>query len=92
MGGFENFKTGWILLIIFGFLVPFSRTYLGVHSVNQVMFGLTLGVAATVMYRYAIREWLYVAFARIYKQKKLQHLGITVLIHIICFIMPFLFF
>lgn len=53
--GFENFKSGWILLIIFGFLVPFSRTYLGVHSVNQVMFGLTLGLGAIVLYRYAIR-------------------------------------
>jgi len=44
-----------MLLIVFGFFIPFSRTYLGMHSVNQVMFGLTLGVGATVMYRYAIR-------------------------------------
>jgi len=77
---------------VFGFLVPFSRTYLGVHSVNQIMFGLTLGVAATVMYRYSIREWLYVSFSRVFKQKKPKHLIVIVLMHIVCFILPFLFF
>lgn len=53
--GFSKSKLTWFFLVFFGFFVPFSRTYLGMHSVNQVMFGLTLGVGATVMYRYAIR-------------------------------------
>ena len=92
IGGFERFRTGWILLIVFSFLVPFSRTYLGVHSVNQIIFGLTLGVAATVLYRYSIREWLYIVFSRIYKQKKLKHLAILFIGHAICFVLPFLFF
>jgi hypothetical protein len=56
------------------------------------MFGLTLGVAATVLYRYSIREWLYVLLSKLYKQKQLKHLVILVIAHVVCFVLPFLFF
>lgn len=51
-----------------------------------------MGIAATVLYRYSIRELLYIGFSRIYKQKKLKHILLAVGIHIICFVLPFLFF
>ena len=62
------------------------------HSVNQVMFGFTLGVGATVLYRYAIREWFYVTYSRILKLKKVKYLLGAVLAHCICLALPFLFF
>ena len=90
--GFENYKLGWIILIVFAFCIPFSRTYLGVHSVNQIMFGLTLGIAVTLLYRYGIRKYLYTIFARIYKLKSIKYLIVTMTLHLLCFLLPFLFY
>jgi membrane-associated phospholipid phosphatase len=90
--GFDTYGLSWTLLVIFGFCVPFSRTYLGVHSVNQILFGLTLGITATLMYRYGIRLALYKVFARIYKQKLNGYLVGILLLHVICYLLPFLFF
>lgn len=90
--GFENFRFAWVLLVLFGFFVPFSRTYLGMHSVNQVMFGLTLGVGASVLYRYALREWFYVTYSRIFKLKKVKYLLAAFAVHMVCLGIPFLLF
>ncbi len=80
------------MLFVFGFCVPFSRTYLGMHSVNQVMFGFTLGVGATVLYRFAIREWFYITYSRILKLKKVKYLLGAMFAHTICLVLPLLFF
>jgi len=66
--------------------------YLGVHSLNQVLFGLTLGVSLTVLYRYAWRKAFYHWYARIYKLKKFKYLIIIVTLHLFMFFLPFIFF
>jgi hypothetical protein len=40
----------YILIVIFEFLVMFSRMFLGMHSLNQVLFGCMLGVYTFVPY------------------------------------------
>ena len=40
----------FIVGVIFLFLVPTSRFYLGAHSLNQIIQGLSLGFAMTVLY------------------------------------------
>lgn len=90
--GFENCKTGWIFLVVFGFFVPFSRMYLGVHSLNQVLFGLTLGVSLTVLYRYSWRKAFYYWYSRIYKLKKVKYLIVAITVHLFLFFLPLIFF
>ena len=52
---FENLKLAWIFSIFFGIVVPFSRMYLGVHSMNQIFFGFSFGMAWILIYRYGLR-------------------------------------
>lgn len=41
-------------------LVMFSRVYLGMHSLNQVLFGLMLGCYSMAVYYLFAEHWLYV--------------------------------
>ncbi len=86
--GFENLKLAWAFLIFFGIIIPFSRMYLGVHSLNQVCFGLSIGIAWTVLYRYGLRELFYKVYSRVYKLKRLSHLLIIISVHIAISIIP----
>lgn len=82
----------WVVMLIFAVVVPFSRMYLGVHSLNQIFFGLSFGMAWIVLYRYGLRSLFYQSFSRVYKQKKLKHLILVILIHIITTIIPIIIF
>jgi membrane-associated phospholipid phosphatase len=37
----------------------FSRVYLGMHSINQVLFGLMIGCYSMVVYYMFAEHWLY---------------------------------
>jgi sphingosine-1-phosphate phosphatase 1 len=54
MGRFQKKIIIKVLLIVAGIcleiLVAFSRVYLGMHSINQVLFGIMLGVYFLVLY------------------------------------------
>lgn len=45
-----------IPLFLLWVLVPISRVYLGVHSVNQILFGLTLGMISLVLFKYIYQK------------------------------------
>ena len=79
-------------MLIFAVVVPFSRMYLGVHSLNQIFFGLSFGMAWIVLYRYGLRSFFYQSFSKIYKLKQLKHLILVILIHIITTIIPIIIF
>ncbi len=68
--------------------MPFSRMYLGVHSLNQIFFGFTFGMAWIVMFRYGMRELFYKVFARMLKMKKVAHLLAVIFAHIMLTIIP----
>ena len=54
-------KCRWAILPLFviGVMVPVSRMYLGVHSANQIMFGLTLGFLFLVLFKFVYQKALY---------------------------------
>ena len=57
--GFGSLYFGWIFLFSITLMIPVSRMYLGVHSANQILIGLTLGFIFLVAYRYVYQKALY---------------------------------
>ena len=57
--GYGRYRQWTIPLFILGVMVPVSRMYLGVHSANQILFGLTLGFISLVLYKYIFQKALY---------------------------------
>lgn len=43
-------------LFVIGIMVPISRMYLGVHSANQIMFGLTSGLICLILFKYIYQK------------------------------------
>lgn len=75
-------------MILFGVVVPFSRLYLGVHSVNQILFGFCFGMAWIVIFRYGMRELFYKVFAWMLKLKRINHLIGVIFVHMMLTIIP----
>jgi membrane-associated phospholipid phosphatase len=50
---------GLVFWLIISSLVMWSRQYLGSHSLDQVLFGATMGISFLVYYRYFGRNFLY---------------------------------
>jgi len=46
---------GLIFVLLSGVFVPVSRMYLGAHSSDQILAGLTFSFAFTVLYRFVIQ-------------------------------------
>lgn len=86
--GFEKLKVAWAFVILFGIVVPFSRMYLGVHSLNQIFFGFSFGMAWILMYRYGLRHLFYKIFSCMLKLKKFSHLFAAILLHVILMMIP----
>lgn len=66
--------------------------YLGVHSMNQVFFGLSVGLAWIVLYRYGMRKIFYQVFSRMLKLKKKTHLLIIITINLVLTIIPIIIY
>lgn len=47
------------VLMVLVVMIPISRMYLGVHSLNQILFGLSLGTVFLVLYKYIYQKALY---------------------------------
>lgn len=58
LGYGRKYWAGFFLFII-GTMIPLSRMYLGVHSANQIFFGLTLGLVALILFKYIYQQALY---------------------------------
>ena len=74
-------------------MIPVSRMYLGVHSANQILIGLTMGFIFLVAYRYIYQKVLYKFFWNLLVIKK-DHLRLVliILLHIIVIVIPIIFF
>ena len=57
--GYGPFHIMAIPLILLAIMVPVSRMYLGVHSSNQILFGLVFGITSLVLYKYVYQKALY---------------------------------
>jgi hypothetical protein len=74
-------------------MVPLSRMYLGVHSANQVLFGLVLGQIFLILYKYIYQRYIYYLFwSVLMKHQKKKKLIIAIIIHILAWIIPIIFF
>lgn len=74
-------------------MVPVSRMYLGVHSANQIFFGLVLGQIFLVLYKYVYQKYLYYLYwGLLMKHHKYKKLIIAVIVHILALIVPIIFY
>ncbi len=85
-------KARMLLVLLLALLVPQSRMYLGVHSANQIMFGLTLGITLNTTYRYFFQERLYTFYGNLLILKKAIYLLLTIIAHILFIAIPFVIF
>jgi hypothetical protein len=70
-------------------MVPISRMYLGVHSSNQILFGLALGLIFLNLYKYIYQKYLYILFWNMVTNRhKYRKLIIIIVFHIVSLILP----
>ena len=55
----------FVVAVLFAATVGFSRIVLGVHSINQVIFGLQLGVWLACTSHFCIKDRIYANFDRL---------------------------
>jgi hypothetical protein len=60
--GLGYYSLGSLFPVVVAVLVPLSRMYLGAHSGNEVLMGLTLGFGMCVLYRLLLQRKLYRVF------------------------------
>ena len=73
--------------------MPLSRLYLGVHSINQVLFGETLGLIFLILYKYSYQKNLYNLFCKFLNNKILfPILFFIIILQIILMIIPFILY
>lgn len=74
-------------------MVPVSRMYLGVHSANQILFGLALGQIFLVLYKYVYQKHLYYLYwGLLMKHHKYKKLIVAIIAHILALIVPIIFY
>jgi hypothetical protein len=67
--------------------------YLGVHSANQIMFGLSLGTTLLVLYKYIYQRALYELFWKFLlgERRKIKFIG-AFLLHVLTIVIPIIFY
>lgn len=67
--------------------------YLGVHSANQIFFGLVLGMLFLILYKYTYQRYLYVLYWNLLmNHHKIRKLIIAVFAHILSLSIPIIFY
>lgn len=91
--GFGKFFQGWIFLAIISVMIPVSRMYLGVHSANQILMGLTLGFTFCVAFHYGYQKALYTFYwdLLVRARRAATIIGIIAL-NLVVILIPILFF
>ena len=79
--------------MVLGLMVPLSRMYLGVHSANQILIGLALGLIFLVAYRYVYQKALYRFFwdLLVTRKNKLKVI-LIIFCHVLVVVIPIIFF
>lgn len=86
-------KILYIPLALIWILMPISRMYLGVHSANQVLFGLTLGMISLILFKYIYQKELFELFWQFLTDIK-HKLKIVALVslHLVTIALPLIFY
>ena len=93
--GYKKFRLMALPYLVLIILVTASRIYLGVHSANDVFYGLVLGFINLVLYKYIYQKALYSYLWSLFVGKKhLRKVKIIALIvmNIITLGMPIVFY
>jgi hypothetical protein len=73
--------------------MPLSRQYLGVHSSNQVLLGLTFGLLFLILYKYTYQRQIYSIYWKLFtKSKCFFNLIFIIFLHIATVITPIIIF
>lgn len=92
--GHRRLKPLWaFIIILLCVMIPLSRMYLGVHSANQILFGLSLGTVFLILYKYIYQKALYELYWEFLlgPMKKVKFLGV-VFLNLIVIAIPIIFF
>jgi undecaprenyl-diphosphatase len=81
------------VLLLFMVMIPISRMYLGVHSLNQILFGLSMGTVFLVLFKYVYQRALYELFWKFLlgEKRKIKFVGVFIL-HILTIVIPIIFY
>lgn len=91
--GYGKHRFWTIFLFVVCVMVPISRMYLGVHSANQIFFGLVLGLIFLILYKYVYQRYLYYLYwGLLMNHRKWQKLTVAVIVHVLSFIVPIVFY
>lgn len=60
----------YLLILILQLLVMFSRVILGMHSINQVLFGAIIGMYSFIPYYLFVEKWLLNRFVSLFGASK----------------------
>lgn len=96
--GFGKFHFVAPLLVIFWITSGISRMYLGSHSSNQVLFGITIALIQLVLFRFVFQKMLFELcwnfLTKSFKKHKKQIIKLIglVFINLFSFIIPIVFY
>lgn len=91
--GYGWWYLGLVFPVVAAVLVPLSRMYLGAHSGNEIMMGLTFGLAMCVLYRFKLQEVLYRLIGLIDNSKyRLRIMVVTAICNVLFFAAPIIIF
>ena len=91
--GYWKYRPWALLLAIFCIIMPISRMYLGVHSANQTLFGISLGFTFLILYKYIYQRALYHLFWEflIGTRQKLKFIAV-IFLNLIVIAIPIIFY
>lgn len=91
--GYGKYKFMAIFLLILWVLIPLSRTYLGTHSTDQLLYGFVLGLGFLVIYKYYFQKYFYELCWNFFTKPlpKIKLLAVIIL-NAECFVIPIIFY
>ena len=92
--GLGPFRWALAAIVFTGTLIPFSRLYLGVHSVDQILTGLVLSFCMLVLYRFGLQKQLfrYLHACLTKKSARIKLIILTVFVNILMIIASIIIF
>lgn len=92
--GLGPYRWAFAIPLMFGSFIPISRMYLGVHSADQIVIGLTLSFTFLIMYKFFLQKYIlrflnYCVFA---KTSKIPLVFITIVCNLIIFAIPLIIY
>ena len=77
----------YVLVFLLELLVMYSRVFLGMHALNQVLFGLVIGIYSFIPYYLYVEKWIIWGCLELVKTKRfLTELFIIFALMVVCIV------